>query len=271
MSAIKVRIKRMLPEKMLAIGRSVWGRFSRLVVYRQYDSSAYWRSRAEGTGQSRVLWTNEEYNQLYRKIQRGLLEEFVTNFPRDSHILDIGCGIGIVAKMLTEISPEIRVDAVDFPEMIQVARRENPGQQINYIGSSAEEYFESDKRYQLIISSACFSAIRDVCTMEAAIMNCINMLDRDGIILMIDPFHHWNYLARVKYSSRQVIDFMRKNRLQSIRKSGVLFWPYREWLASSDYRGVELERRFRQGEKLLTWLGQHAWADYKVLAFKKEK
>jgi|GEM_PF-2747575 len=268
-TGIKVLVKQIIPKRVLGLLLKLWGSLKKLFVYREYDSDQYWKTRAQGKGQSRVMWTNEEYNKCYRKIQKEFLRNLFLEFPTIDSVLDIGCGIGIVAKMLLDISPEIRVDAVDFSEMIVVARKENYGVGITYIESSAEEYYNPDKKYRLIISSACFSAIRDVKKMEAAIENCMEMIGKGGLLVMIDPFHRWNYLARVKYSSRQVIEFVQK-RLMLIYKGGVLFWPYREWLANSNCQGQKLETRFKQGEKLLSIFGQFVWADYKILVFKKK-
>ncbi len=243
----------------------------RLFVYTNYDSTAYWKKRAQDPGQAAVLWKNQEYNALYRIIQKKILYEFLPEKSEKAvRILDIGCGIGIVSKMLVDYHPLIHVDAVDFPEMIQIAKQQSPSPQISYIESSAEDYCNRQKEYDFIISSACFSAIRNIPTMEKAIMNCTKMLDEKGIIIMIDPFHRWKYLARVKYNSKDVEKYLNKLGFKLIHKSGVLFWPYRELLANSTVCGDALERRFFQGEWLLSKLGNHYWADYKILAFRKQ-
>jgi hypothetical protein len=88
---------------------------------------------------------------------------------------------------------------------------------------------------------------------------------------MMDPFHRWNYLCRAKYSSAEVVEFMRWLGFRLISRGGVLFWPYREWLANSAYSGKELGRRFAEGERLLNLLGAHFWADYKVLEFVRNR
>jgi len=272
MRKIKEYLKKRLSPKQIAFLRNLalfMSEIKRCFVYSQYDYEVYWRRRAYGSGQSRVLWTNEEYNQLFRELERDIIKPYVADLRPGEHALDIGCGIGVVAKMMLEINPRILIDAVDFPEMIEVAKKENPAPQIQYIASAAEAYFNGHKKYRFILSSGCFSAIRDIEKMERAMDNCVRMLAPDGVILLIDPFHKWNYLARAKYSPRQVIRFMRARGCILIEKSGVLFWPYRVWLCNSNLRGEKLKRRFLQGERLLEILGKHAWADYKVLAFRK--
>jgi 2-polyprenyl-3-methyl-5-hydroxy-6-metoxy-1,4-benzoquinol methylase len=266
-------VKGVLPSplwNLLRQGRAAAERFSRVFVYRQYDSSAYWRGRAAGVGQSRVMWQNEEFNQLYRRVQREILRPYVSGLGPNARILDIGCGIGVVARMLVDLHSTAVVDAVDFPEMVRVAQAENAGERIRYVASSAEDYFVPDRRYDLILSSGCFSAIRHVPSMERAVQNAIAMLARPGLLVLIDPLHRWSYLARVKYSSRQMIAFVEARGPRLVHKSGVLFWPYRDRLAGSTRGGAELERRFERGERWLRRLGQHAWADYKVLVFRQE-
>jgi 2-polyprenyl-3-methyl-5-hydroxy-6-metoxy-1,4-benzoquinol methylase len=190
--------------------------------------------------------------------------------PTAWRVLDIGCGIGIVARMLADLCPFATIDAVDFDEMVSIARTENPHQRIVYVASAAEDYLASNKDYDLILSSGCFSAIRTLRKLEQSMANAAAMLGRGGIIVMIDPFHRWNFLARAKISSGEVVQLMQAKGLRLVHRSGVLFWPYRELLANSQISGSELHRKFRTGERLLAILGRHSWADYKILVFKRE-
>jgi len=258
-------VKKIIP---LAIKRVIL-QGVRLFSYTQYDSSSYWKKRASNNGQSAVLWKNEEYNKLYRKKQSQIIKPYIIKLKLNDNVLDIGCGIGVVSNMMTKINQNIDIDAVDFKEMIEVAKKKYPNTQVTYISSSAEAYYDELKKYSLIISSGCFSAIRDIETMKKAIANSAKMCKRNGTILMIDPFHRWNYLARVKFNSKEVEQYMNKLGFKLIEKSGVIFWPYREKFANSKLIGSELESEFEKGEKLLKRFGIHFWADYKILVFKK--
>jgi 2-polyprenyl-3-methyl-5-hydroxy-6-metoxy-1,4-benzoquinol methylase len=269
---LKKFIKRITPRPIIEIYRYCRVVFRDLFVYTTYDSTEYWKRRAVNCqGQQRVLWENEEYNCLIRKVQKTIIERFIKEQEsKELRVLDIGCGIGIVSRMIVDSGPNIFVDAVDFPEMIQSAANENPHVRIRYIESSAENYLDLAKQYNLILSSTCYSSIRDVQKMKIAVLNAVQMLDRDGTLLMIDPFHSWSYLARVKFSSKEMTNFMADHGFQIQFKSGMLFWPFRKFLANPKYSGKRLERRFKQGELLLSLFGKHFWADYKVLAFKKK-
>jgi SAM-dependent methyltransferase len=233
------------------------------------DSKSYWTYRTSCTGQSRVLWQNEQYNTLLRGRQREVLRPFIADLLENSVVLDIGCGIWVVAKMLTEMHDTAIIHAVDFTEMVSIARQENPSPRIQYFDGAAEDYLPPNQRYNLILSSACYSAFRDITTLERSLGNAVQLLASRGLLIMIDPFHRWNYLARVKYSSGQVTRYLTGRGLRCIHKSGIIFWPYRDRLANGSLNGEQLDEAFAEGERHLARLGQHLWADYKVLVFEK--
>lgn len=258
-------LKKILPSPVKAVILAVMG----TLFYRNYDSSAYWKKRAGSPGQAAVLWTNQGYNDLYRADQRRILEPWIMGLPSGAAVLDIGCGIGVVATMIRSMRADIRIHAVDFEEMIQVALSRSQGDGIDYISSSAEDYVSVDTKYDIIVSSGCYSAIRDISKLKKSLDNGVAMLKSGGVMLMIDPFHRWNYLARAKFNTNDVVAHLKPQGLTLELKSGVLFWPYRVKLADSQLEGAELEAAYRKGEAMLEHYGRHFWADYKVLAFRK--
>lgn len=260
-------MKQGIPQVIRTIGRKV----KKLLFYSTYDSTAYWKKRSNCENQAAVLWANEEYNNLYRAHQRVIITEYLNDGNSPQRILDIGCGIGVVAMMMAQVNLHARIDAVDFEEMVSIAKRKNSNQRIHYLASSAEEYCAGNEKYDLIVSSGCYSAIRDIKMLEVALANAATMVKQNGRIVMIDPFHRWNYLARAKYNSNDVMRFMNGKGLVLVKKSGVLFWPFREFLANSKLQGQKLKVRYEIGEKILGVLGKHFWADYKVLVFVKRK
>lgn len=255
----------------MRILRSTASLLRRCLFYRNYDSAAYWKGRAGAPSQAAVLWKNQEYNDLYRLVQRRILERHLAPLPQQARVLDIGCGIGVVSRMIIALRSDLKVDAVDFPEMIRVARSNFVHESLHYVESSAEEYHAGEAIYDAIISSACYSAIRDIGRLEKAMVLGATMLKPGGVMIMIDPFHRWNFLARAKYATRDVVRLLTPHGLVLEEKSGVLFWPFREWLANSGKTGAELRARFEQGERLLRWLGAHFWGDYKILVFRKAR
>lgn len=262
---MKEKIRELLPESI----EILLSKIKKIFVYKDYDSTAYWKTRAKEPRQAAVLWQNQEYNELYREIQTKIISSCIKDLKKGSKLLDIGCGIGVVSKMINDINDGVLIDAVDFSEMIKVAKLTINKPNINFIESSAEEYLHQPNTYDVVLSSGCYSAIRDINKLEKSIKNGALMLKPDGRMIMIDPFHQWSYLARAKYGTNDVVNLLRKNNLILEKKTGVLFWPFREWLANSSYIGEGLASKFRFGEKLLSLFGKHFWADYKVLVFKK--
>ena len=71
MIQIKQLVKQKMPESLLAFYRAM--RICSM-PFKEYDNHQYWRERSKLSGQSSVLWTNEEYNFLHRREQKKILE-----------------------------------------------------------------------------------------------------------------------------------------------------------------------------------------------------
>jgi 2-polyprenyl-3-methyl-5-hydroxy-6-metoxy-1,4-benzoquinol methylase len=239
-----------------------------IFTYRQYDSDEYWRKRASPSDS--LFWYNTYYNKCFREKEFEIISRLIEKYDiqKTGCVLDIGCGKGDIAKFLAELGFK-QIDAVDFPEMIKLAKEINPHPQIRYIPSSAQCYLVN-KKYHLIISSIVFSMIRDIQKMFKAINNCLTMVSEGGYILMIDAFHSSNLLARAKISADDVVRYMERRSLRLLEKGGMLFWPTRI-LVSNDKSLTEYQTRilFKVGESMLAKLGEYTWSDYKILLFKR--
>ena len=100
---------------------------------------------------------------------------FIEAPPSHARVLDIGCGIGVLARMITRLRDEINVDAVDFEEMIQVARTYPNQPRIRYFCQAAEQYFPSERIYDLTLSAGCYSAIKNIDNLREALINAFKM------------------------------------------------------------------------------------------------
>ena len=254
----------------MSLIRGLASRLRRLVVpHDGRDNAAYWRSRAQAEGSSAVLWTNADYNRLVREREFAAIGQWLAELPAHPHVLDIGCGIGEVARWLLSQRDDLRVTGVDFPEMVARAQRELPaGERLRWVGLSAEGY-EDPGAFDMVLSSGCYSAIRDRRKCEEAMAAGCRSLRSGGLLVMIDPFHAWKYLARVRMGPAEVIAFMQARGLQLQAHGGMLFWPVREMLANSQSDAATVRRWFDRGEAWLALLGERAWSDYKILVFRK--
>lgn len=250
--------------------RNLASRLRRLVVRHDgRDNSAYWRSRAQFAGSAAVLWTNDYYNQQVRAAEFARIGPWLQSLPPGAHVLDIGCGIGAVAAWLLRQRADLQVTGVDFPEMIERARVEvPPSERLRWVGASAEHFLEPE-RFDLVLSSGCYSAIRDRAKCEQAIDAGCRSVKPGGLLFMIDPFHAWKYLARVRMSPDEVVRFVTSRGFRQEVMGGMLFWPVREALANSDADAETVRRRFERGERWLARLGEVAWSDYKVMVFRR--
>lgn len=255
---------------IVALLRGLASRLRRLVVSHDgRDNSAYWRGRARAQGSAAVLWTNAAYNRQVRAREFAVIGPVLRTLPHEARVLDVGCGIGEVARWLLEQRGDLRVTGVDFPEMVERAARELPASpRLEWVGASADA-FERAGHFDLVLSSGCYSAIRDRGRCEAAIAAGCRALRPGGLLVMIDPFHRWKYLARVLMGPQEVVALVQRHGLSLERSGGMLFWPLREVLANSDADEAAVVRWFARGERWLQVLGEHAWSDYKVLVFRR--
>ena len=265
-NGLKGWAKRRLPLPIWIAGRMV---LATIQPYRRFDSSAYWRSRAACPGQQAVMW-GERFTQLVRERQELAIRPFIEALPAQARVLDIGCGIGVLARMMTRLRDDIDIDAVDFEEMIQVARTYPDQPRIHYFCESAEKYSVGERVYDLILSAGCYSSIQDIDHLHQALINAFRMAADLGTILLVDPIHRWKYLARARISPSAIIRLARDHGFRLTRRSGMIFWPFRDWLIESNMEDELLRRRFALGEILLSVFGTRYWSDYKILVFQRD-
>lgn len=233
------------------------------------DNSAYWRRRAGEAGSAAVLWQNPTYNRLVRAREYAQIAPYLADLPPDPHILDIGCGIGEVACWLLAQRDDIHVTGVDFAEMVARAARElPPSPRMEWVGASAADFVRPGA-FDLVLSSGCYSAIRDKAKCRQAIEAGCQSVRPGGRLICIDPFHRHKYLARVRMGPDEVMAIVQASGLVHEHFGGILFWPMRELLANSRASDSTIERGFATGERWLQRWGERRWSDYKVLVFRR--
>jgi trans-aconitate 2-methyltransferase len=108
-------------------------------------------ARATGPG---VRWDAQLYaahSRHHRSFDSVFLDTL--EIPRDSRILDLGCGTGELAHRLTLIAPDGRVVGLDASaSMVEEARRRHPG--VEFVNGAAQELSPELGTFDLVVSTA---------------------------------------------------------------------------------------------------------------------
>jgi hypothetical protein len=129
--------------------------------------------------------------------------------------------------------------------------------------------FAPTKEYGLVLSVGCLSMIRHPDNFQKALDTLVQSVAPGGQLVMIEPFHSANFLARAKISKSNVAYLINQHRLEVTFHKGFLNWIIRILISDSNFSGKPLFYAFRFGEFTIKVLGDFL-ADYKVLEAKRK-
>lgn len=134
----------------------------------------------------------------------GLRREIAEAVPRDSRVLDIGCGTGELLSLLAKGGA--RVVAIDkSPEMVKIARErvaaESAGGDVSITQNTAMEIdrLYEDAEFDAVVLSLVMSEL----TKEErnwVLNQCERILKPDGVLLVADEFWPRSFLKRTAFS-----------------------------------------------------------------------
>ena len=234
-----------------------------LITHDTSDTSAYWKERASFPGSTAVLWMNPHVNDLIRQSEMSILSDVLNRVPINGAILDIGCGIGFLTRFAKSIRPDCNLTGIDFSEMIARAKTESSDQGIEWIeGSFIETKF--DKEFDLVFSFASLSMVRNPDLFQRALFNVLSTVKNGGTLLLVEPFHTSNLLARAKISRNTIARNLSVFGFQVNIRKGIIFWPFRILFFNSNLSRIPMKGIFLMGEFAIKLFGD-AFSDYKIL------
>jgi len=128
-------------------------------------------------------WNPEQYEKFieYRTLPAiDLVGRIRCENPAE--ILDVGCGVGNSTRALKNKFPDADIIGTDnSPEMLEKARRLNPGLRFEYLDANGD--FESEK-YDIVFSNACIQWIPNHAALLPKLMSA---LKPDGVLAVQIP------------------------------------------------------------------------------------
>jgi ubiquinone/menaquinone biosynthesis C-methylase UbiE len=128
------------------------------------------------------LETESDFHLSRKEATISLLQEFVVDNEKNG-ILDVGCGKGLITKILKNSFPNTKIDAIDISEKaINVATKEISG--VNFIVADATEYSPKDKVYDAIILNNIYEHVENPVLL---LMNLKPLLKKNGVFIISTP------------------------------------------------------------------------------------
>lgn len=99
------------------------------------------------------LYSFDNLKFYQEKIDNNFLSMYDTGIQDSQTILDIGCGTGFITNLLAVRNPNIKIDAVDFCDSIEFARKFSKEHNIANVTYYKEDFFKFDstEKYDCIV------------------------------------------------------------------------------------------------------------------------
>lgn len=147
-------------------------------------------------------------------------EQLIDNaqIVKGDHVLDIGCGTGVITELLFNRSQE-DVDAIDLSsEMINIAKMKFlNNEKLHFIHKNFLEYFPNKKYDKLIV----YNAYPHFLDLDKFIKHCHELLNNNGVLLIIHS------LSRKELNSHHKAHALKVSRLlDDVEKESKKFIEY---------------------------------------------
>lgn len=118
---------------------------------------------------------------FYNEYQNNFLKPYVDVTQNAKNILEVGCGTGYITNLVALQNPKCNIDAIDFADSINFAKRFSAENKIKNIKYHKQNFlkFKPKKKYDCIISNGVLHHIPDLSTA----VNLINTIDATNMVL----------------------------------------------------------------------------------------
>ncbi len=182
----------------------------------------------------------DRYADIQKISASHLLNSIETNGFQN--ILEIGCGTGILTRLLTQKFSNARFKAIDISKkMLEVAKTRLKDERIDFVAGDAE-YMPFDETFDLIASNACFQWFEDL---EKVIVRYKDLLSKNGVISfsIFGPLTFHELDVSLKSLSKdafvEAANFVSKERLKTILDMSFQDVVIEEKIYEEEFRGLK--------------------------------
>jgi len=134
------------------------------------------------------------YSSSLQKLPDEYINLIKASFFLDeqSHIVDIGCGSGLLTFPLSKISQNV-VGLDISHNMIEIAKKQVESNKITWVERDINRYTFANSFFDLIIA---YESIHLFSKIETLLQNCFRGLKKNGFVCMGWCFHNWEAVLK---------------------------------------------------------------------------
>lgn len=140
------------------------------------------------------LETISDFHKTRRDFTIQLIKEYIQN-KVDVNVLDVGCGMGAITKLIAENFRSVNIDAIDIVEKaIQLAKKDY--ESINFMQADAMSFMGLEYKYDIIVLNNIYEHVENPCGM---LINLKKLLKDNGVFIISTPNRYFikNILRKI--------------------------------------------------------------------------